>query len=117
VLPTEGVKTPLATVQNQIKQVENSMPAVVIRVIAVCVDNVIVLYYRIFKMAHEEPEIETTDPNILIDNKGSHDELYFGMPGGRIECGDEGDEGDQPDAIPTSSWGQRPATAITRFNL
>jgi len=72
----------LATVKHQIQQAENPMPAVVISVEAVRVDNAILLDYLTSEVALEEPEIGRTDPNIPIDNNCRDDELHFGMPWG-----------------------------------
>jgi len=61
-------KDTLATVTRQIEQAENPTPAEVIRVEAARVDNAIHLDYLTSEVALEEPEIESTDPNIPIDN-------------------------------------------------
>jgi len=58
------------------------MPAVVISVDAVGIDNAILLDYLTSEVALEEPEIGSTDPNILTDNNCTDDELHLGMPGG-----------------------------------
>jgi hypothetical protein len=104
----------LATVKRQIQQAENPTPAVVISVEAARVDNAILLDYLTSEVAIEEPEIGSTDPNIPMDNNCTDDELHFGMPGG---SGDFEDEGDESDAIPTASRGQRAATELERFDL
>jgi hypothetical protein len=91
----------LATVKHQIQQAENPMPAMLIRVEALCVDNAILLEYFASEVALEEPEITSTDPNILINNNCTADELQFVMPGGSGIHEDEGDERDDRDAIPT----------------
>jgi len=72
----------LATVQRQIQQAQNPTPAMVIRVEAVRVDNAIPPEYVTSKVALEEPDIRSTDPNILINNNCTDDELLFRMPGG-----------------------------------
>jgi hypothetical protein len=64
------------------------------------VDNAILLDYLTSKVAHEEPEIGSTDRNIPIDNNCRDDELHFGMPGVSRDFQHERDEGD---AIPTAS--------------
>jgi len=110
-------KNTLATVKRQIKQVENPMPAVVISVEAARVDNAILFDYLASEVALEEPEIGSTDPNILIDNNCTDDELHFGMPGGSGNYEDEGDGSDDLDAIPTASRRRRPATELERFDL
>jgi len=107
----------LATVKRQIQQAENPTPAVVISVEAACVDNAILLDYLTSEVALEEPEIGSTDPNILIDNNCTDDELHFGMPGGSKDDEDKGDESDVRDAIPTAGWRRRPATELERFDL
>jgi hypothetical protein len=92
-----------ATVKRQIQQEENPTPAVVISMEAAHVDNAILLDYLASEVALEEPEIRSTDPNILIDNNCMDDELHFGMPGGSGNYEDEGDESNLHDAIPTAS--------------
>jgi len=104
----------LATVKRQIQQAENPTPAMVISVEAARVDNAILLDYLTSEVALEEPEIESTDSNIPINNNCTDDELHFGMPGG---SGDFEDEGDACDAIPTASRRRRAATELERFNL
>ena len=99
------------------QQEENPTPAVVISTEAASVDNAILLDYLTSEVALEEPEIASTDPNILIDNNCTDDELHFGMPGGSEDYEDEGDESDEHDAIRTASRRRRPATELERFNL
>jgi hypothetical protein len=96
-------KHTLATVKRQIQQAENPAPAVVISVEAVRVDNAILLDYLTSKVAHEEPEIRSTDLNIPINNNRTDDELHFRMPGGRWYYKDEGDESDDRDAMHNAS--------------
>jgi len=110
-------KNTLATVKHQIQQAENPIPAVVISVEAARIDNAVLLDYLTPKAALEEPEIGSTDPNILIDNNCTDDKLHFGLPGGSGDCSDEGDKSDERDAIPTASWQQRLATELGRFDL
>jgi len=110
-------KNTLATGKRQIQQAENPTPAVVISVEAACVDNAILLDYLTSKVALEEPEIGSTDPNIPIDNNCMNDELHFGMPGDSGDYEDEGDESDMRDAIPTVSRRRRAATELNRFDL
>jgi hypothetical protein len=93
------------------------MPAMVISVEAVRVDNAILLDYLASKVALEEPEIGSTDQNIPIDNNCTDDELHFGMPGGSGDYQDEGDDSDDHDAIPTTSRRRRPATQLEQFGL
>ena len=61
-------KETLGTAEHQIRQAENPMPAVVIRVEAAGVHNGSLPMYSTSQVALEEPEIGRTDPNILIDN-------------------------------------------------
>jgi len=68
-------------------------------------------------MALEEPDIGSTDPNILIDNNRTDDELHFGMLGGGGDKEDKGDESKARDAIPTASRRQRPSTKLEMFDL
>jgi hypothetical protein len=90
----------LATVKRQIQQEENPMPTVVISVDAVRVDNAILLDYLTYEVALVEPETGRSDPNILIDNNGTDDELHFGM---RVGSGDFDVDGNESNAIPTAS--------------
>ena len=110
-------KNTLATVKHQIQQAENPTPAVVMSVEAAHVDNGILLDYLTSEVALQEPEIGSTDPNILIDNNFTDDELHFGMPGDSGNCEDEGDESDERDAIRTTSRQQPAATELQRFDL
>ena len=66
-------KNTLARVKRQIQQAEKPIPAVVISTEAARVDNAMVLDYLTFVVALEEPEIGSTDPKILIDNKCTGD--------------------------------------------
>jgi len=93
------------------------MPAEVISMQAARVDNAICLDYLTSKGALEEPEIGSTDPNILLDNNCMDEEPHFRMPGGSWDYKDEGDESDGHNAIPTASWQGRPTTGLERFNL
>jgi len=90
----------LATVKHQIHQAENPTPVVVISTEAVHVENAIFLDYLTSKVALEEPEIGSTDPNIPIHNNCTDDELHFGMPGG---SGEYDAESNESDASPTPS--------------
>jgi len=104
----------LATVNRQIQQAENPMPAMVISVEAACVDNAILLDYLTSEVALEEPEIGSTDSNIPIANNCMHDKLHVGV---RAGSGDFEDEGDERDAIPTASRRRWAATVLERFDL
>jgi len=104
----------LATVKRQIQQAEDPTPAVVISMEAARVDNAILLDYWTSKVAIEEPEIGSTDPNILKDNNCTHDELHFGMPGG---SGDFEHERDESNAIPTARRRRQAATGLESFDL
>jgi hypothetical protein len=101
-----------ATVKRQIQQAENPTPAVVISVEAARVDNPILLDNLTSEVAHEEPEIGSTDSNIPINNNCTDDKLHFGMPGG---TGDFEYEGEESDAIPTASRRRRAATELEKF--
>jgi hypothetical protein len=107
----------LPTVQRQIQQAENPTPAVVISGEAARVDNAILHDNLASKVALEESEIGNTDPNIPIDNNCTDDELHFGIPGGRVDYQDEGDERDDHDCIPTASRRRRAATELEMFHL
>jgi hypothetical protein len=107
----------LATVKRQIQQAENPTPAVVISVEAAPINNAILFDYLASEVALEEPEIGSTDPNIPIDNNCTDDKLHFGMRGSSRDYEDEGDERDDPNAIPTASRRGRPATELERFDL
>jgi len=109
--------TTLATVKRHIQLAENPTPAMVISVEAARVDNAILLQYLTSKVAFEEPEIRSTDPNILIDNNCADDELHFGMPGGSGHYKDGGDESDVRGAIHTASQWRRSVTELERFDL
>jgi hypothetical protein len=104
----------LATVKRQIRQAENPTPAVVISVEAARVDNAILLDNFTSEVALEEPEIGSTDSNILIDKNCMDDALHFGMPG---SSGDFEDDGDESNTIPTASQRRRAATELERFDL
>jgi hypothetical protein len=90
------------------------MPAVVISTEAAGADNTILLDYLTSEVAIEEPEIESTDPNIAMDNNCTDDEMHFGMP---LGSGDFEDEADKSDAIPTASWQRQAATELESFDL
>jgi len=81
------------------------MPAEVISKEAARIDNGILLDYLTSAVALKEPEIGSTEPNIPIDNNCMDDELHFGIPGGREDYDNEGDEIDTSYTIPTISWG------------
>jgi len=75
----------------------------VISVEAVSVDNAIVVDYLTSKVALEEREIGSTDPNIPTDNDCTNDEPHFSMPEGSGNDGHEGDQTEECDAIHTAS--------------
>ena len=93
------------------------MPATVITVEAARVDNPILLDYLASTVAHEEPEIRSTDPNIPIDHNFTDGEVHFGMPGGNGDHKDESDDSDMSHAIPTASLRRQPASELERFEL
>jgi len=68
------------------------------------VDNTILFDYLTSQVVLTKPEIGSTDPNISSANHCMHDELHFGMPGCGGESKDEGDESNECDAFPTTSW-------------
>jgi len=107
----------LATVKRPSQQAENPTPAMVISTEAGSVDSAILHDYLTSKVALEEPEIGSTDPNIPIDNNCTDDELHFRMPWGNGDYKDEGDKSDEHDAIGTASRRRRPATEPERFDL
>jgi len=93
------------------------MPAVVISTDAARVDNTILLGYVTSEVALEEPEIGITDPNSPIENNCKDDEPHIGIPGGCEDYDDEGDEIDESDAIPTTSWRWWAANEIESSDL
>jgi hypothetical protein len=92
-----------ATDTCQIQQAENPTPAMVISLDAADVDNAILPAYLTSEAALEEPEIGSTNPNILINNTCLDDQPHFRMPGDIGDYKDEGDESNERDAIPTDS--------------
>jgi len=58
----------LVTVKGQIQQAKNRTPTVVISLEATHVDNPVLLDYLTSNVVREEPEIGSTDSNILIVN-------------------------------------------------
>jgi len=105
-------KTTLLTFKRQIQQVEIPMPAEVISVEAARVDNAMLLEYLTSEVALQEPDIGSTDPNIPVENTWMDEQLHFGMPVGRVDYEDQGDESDEHDTIPTASRWWRPATEL-----
>jgi len=94
------------------------MPAVVISMEAARVENALLLDSLTSEVALEEPEIGSTEPNILIYNNCTNDELHLGMmAGGSGVFDDEGDDSDMCDAIPTPSQCRLPTTERERFGL
>ena len=71
-------KNTLATGKNHIQQAENPMPALVISVDSASVDNAILLGYLTSEVVHEESEIRSTGPTILIDTGCPDDGLHLG---------------------------------------
>ena len=96
---------------------DNPTPAVVIGVEAVCVENAILLDYSTSKVALQEPNIRSTDPNILIDNNCTEEDLHFGMPWGSQDYEDEADKSNERDTIPTTSRQRWAATELETFIL
>jgi hypothetical protein len=93
-------KHTLGTVKHQIQRAENPMPAMVIGVEELLVDNAIRLDYLTSEVAFEEPEIGSSDPNIPIENNCMDDEPHFRMPRGSGEYECEGHEREERDVIP-----------------
>jgi len=110
-------KNTLATVNHQIQQAKNPMPAVVISVEAVRVDNAILLDHLTSEVPLEEPEIGSTHPNITIDHNCTADKLHLGIPGGSKDYDDGGEESDKRYAIPTASRWWYATTELERFDL
>ena len=107
----------LATVKRQIRQGQSPMPAVVITMEAVSVDNAIPLDYLTFKVAFEEPVIGSTDTKIPIENHCPEDELHLGIPAASRNFEDDGEESGQGNVIPTPRRRRRPVTELERFDL
>jgi len=76
-------KNTITTVKRQIQQAQNPTAAGVISTEAASVDNAILLDYWTSEVALQEPEIGSTDSNILIHNNCTDDKLHFWMPGGQ----------------------------------
>ena len=110
-------KNTLATFKRQIQQAENSIPAEVISMEAARIDNAILLDDLTSEVAFEEPDIESTDQNIPMDINCTDYKLHLGMPGGRGDHEDEGEDSNKHDAILTASQRRRPATELERFDL
>jgi len=72
----------LATVRSQIQQAENPTAAMLISLEVVPVDNASLVDNLTCEVALEESEIDSSDPNIPMDNNCTDDELPFGMPAG-----------------------------------
>jgi len=107
----------LATVKCQIHHAKNAKPAMFISVEAARVDNAIFLDYLTSEVALEESEIGSSYPKIQIDNNCTNDNLQFGMPGGRGNYEDDGNQTDERNAIPTASRRPHPSTELKRFDL
>jgi len=103
-----------STVKSQINPAENQTPTVVISMDGAHVNNAILLKYLASKVALEELEIGSTDPNILTDQNCTDDEGHFGNPGGSGFYVDAGDESDDFNAIPTASRRQQYSTELER---
>jgi len=85
-------------------------------VTAAHVANSILLDHLTCEVLREEADIVRTDRNIPIGNNCTYDELYIGMPAGSGDYEDGGDESNQRDAVPTTSWRRRPAPELERFD-
>jgi hypothetical protein len=104
----------LATVNRQIQQPENPIPAVVISVEAAHVDNTILLDDLTSEVAHQEPGIGSIDTNIPIDNNFTDEDLNLRMAWGSRDFVDYDEESD---AIPTVSRAARATAELERGNL
>ena len=65
----------------------------------------------------EGPGIESTDPNIPLDNNCTDNEHHFGIPGSNWDYQDYGDESELHDTIPTADQRRLTATELARFDL
>ena len=75
-------------------------------------DIAIVLHYLTCKVALEDPEIGSTDTNILIDNNCMNDEFHCRIPRGFKDYNDEGVKLDVSDAIHNTSRRRLAATEL-----
>ena len=110
-------KNTLATVKCQIQQEENPTPVMVISTKTACFDNALLLDYVTCKVALVEPEIKSTEPNILIVNKCTKDELDVLLPGGSRDYEVKGNESDEHNAIPTAIRRSQAATDLKGLDL
>ena len=109
-------KNSLATVKRQIQQVENPMPAVVLSVEVVHVDNAVLLDNLTFGVVLEETDSWSSNPNIPTDNNCMNDKLHFGLPGCGRDYKDEGGKSVEGNAFPTASCRNRDTTKLVRFD-
>jgi len=65
----------------------------------------------------KEPEIGSTDLNILIGNNSMDVELHRGMPAASGDFEDEDDKSNECDAIPTASWRRGATTELETLCL
>jgi len=93
------------------------MAAVAIRVDAAHDENPVHLDFLTSKVALEEPDIGSTDPNTPIANNCMDDNLHSGIPVDSGDYKDEGNESDECDAIPSSSRRHQAMTELERFDL
>jgi len=110
-------KITLATVKHQIQQADNPMPAVVLSVDSVQVDNAILPDYLALEVMFEEPYIGSTDPIISRHDYYQDDKLKFRIPGGSRDYEDEYYECEMCEALPTTSHQRQPPTELERFHL
>jgi hypothetical protein len=96
-------KITLATVNCQIQQAGNPTTAEVISTEGVYVDNAILPDYLTLEVAHEQPDIRSTDPNIPIRNNCTCHKLPFGMPRHSEDYAGEGDKIEEHNTFPTAS--------------
>jgi hypothetical protein len=93
----------LTTVNRQIQQAENPMPAEVISIETEHVDNTILLANLSSEVALEEPEIGSADLNIPIDIICTDNELHSWIPEVCKDYDDKGDDIPESDTIPPIS--------------
>jgi hypothetical protein len=104
-----------ATVKGRNRQVENQLAAVVIRIEAAHVDNVIPHYRLTSNVGLHDLEIRRTDPNITTDNYCMDFKIPCGMPQGNGEYENKGDKSNQYDTIPTISGLQWAGSELERL--
>jgi hypothetical protein len=107
----------LGEVQCQIQQAENPTSTAVFSTEEGCVDNGIIRDNLTSEVAHEEPQIGITLPNITIGINWTDKTLHFAMLGGYKDDEDECDKFREINAMPTASRRRLPATQPEMFGL